>query len=89
MLISGCPCIGKSLISTILADKLNISNVLSTKIVWMVMKNLDNKYFTNYKNLSECKNDYDFDKYCKVVRRGCNTDIKKCLVEGKAVIIEG
>jgi 2-phosphoglycerate kinase len=43
ILLAGAPCIGKSMIATHLAEKLNISNVLSTNMVDLVLKNLKDK----------------------------------------------
>lgn len=43
--IQGAPKIGKSIIATYLAERLNISNVLQTSIVEMMMKLIDDKFF--------------------------------------------
>lgn len=43
--VFGAPSIGKSLIATNLAEKLNISNVLPTSIVKMTMNILDKNVF--------------------------------------------
>ena len=44
ILVFGAPCIGKSLIANGLADRLNVSNVLSTSIVESVMREVNEKY---------------------------------------------
>ena len=41
VLIFGAPCMGKSIIATYLAERLNISNVLQTDIVKMMMRIID------------------------------------------------
>ena len=47
----------------------------------------DNLKTKEYKSEDELVGDYY--KRCKLVRRGANTDMHKCLVEGKPLIIEG
>jgi len=41
ILIFGAPCMGKSILANNLAERLNISNVLQTEIVEMVMRSMD------------------------------------------------
>ena len=45
--IFGAPKIGKSIISQYLAERLNVSNVLQTSIVQMMMKLLNSEFFAN------------------------------------------
>lgn len=52
-MIFGAPCIGKSLLANNLAERLNISNVLQTDIVEMVMKSMESKYFESLSSISE------------------------------------
>jgi len=71
---------------------MNISNVLQTEIVELIMKKLDKNLIPeeNFGFLSQ--NSLEilmFEKHCKLVRKGVNIDIMKCLNEGKPVIIEG
>lgn len=47
ILIFGAPCMGKSLLANNLAERLNISNVLQTDIVEMVMRSIDPLQFAN------------------------------------------
>jgi 2-phosphoglycerate kinase len=57
ILIFGAPCIGKSLIANNLAERLNISNVLQTDIVEIVMRDLDGHYFQTLKNMDEIEDE--------------------------------
>lgn len=71
---------------------MNISNVLQTEIVEMIMKKLDKSLIPeeNKDSLIETNQEIlEFEKHCKLVRKGVNIDIMKCLNEGKPVIIEG
>lgn len=59
IIIFGAPCIGKSLLANNLAERLNISNVLQTDIVAMVMRSME-----------QLSDDDDNDKHCRIIRRG-------------------
>ena len=83
---------GKSNLATYLAERMNISNVLQTEIVELIMKKLDKNLIPeeNKNSLIQSPPEIlEFEKHCKLVRRGVNIDIMKCLNEGKPVIIEG
>lgn len=81
------------MIATYLAERLNIVNVLQTNIVETVMTDLGLDHFYNYKtfneNMSEEELISSYQEHCRKIRKGVNTDINKCFIEGKAVIIEG
>jgi len=72
---------------------MNISNVLQTDIIESVMSRMYPELFEenlktgDYNSKEKLLDEYQ--KRCKLVRRGANTDIHKCLVEGKPLIIEG
>lgn len=69
---------------------MNVSNILQTEIVENVMKSINLDLLP--KPAKPDQSDFiieDFETYCKLVRRGVNIDIMKCLIEGKPVIIEG
>lgn len=71
---------------------MNISNVLQTEIVEMIMKKIDKTLIPeeNKSSLVETASEIvEFDRHCNLVRKGVNIDIMKCLNEGKPVIIEG
>ncbi len=72
---------------------MNISNVLQTDIIESVMSRMyPEKCSTDLKTGTFESKEHlllEYQKRCKLVRRGANTDIHKCLVEGKPLIIEG
>ncbi|KRW98830.1 hypothetical protein PPERSA_10601 [Pseudocohnilembus persalinus] len=96
ILLGGAPKVGKSMLSTYLAERLNISNVLQTSIVQTMMKTLDPKYFENSFDInqeSETEQQQQsqihyYQKTCQTVRKGVHADIYKSLTEGKPLIIE-
>ena len=57
------------------------------------MANIDPNYFNLSKFFDKEENDENLIKnyitHCGLVRRGTNFDIRKCFLEGKALIIEG
>lgn len=92
ILIIGTRCMCKSTLVTQLAERLNVSNILQTSVVYDMISSI--KPEINEQNLFKMElNDEQFsntyDEICKVVRNGVNFDILKCLNEGKPVIIEG
>ena len=93
ILVLGAPCIGKSLIANNLAERLNVSNVLQTSIVEIVMRLIDERYQRTLMDLDEIEDEETllvrFKQYCRIIRQGVSVDIQKCLSEGKPVIIEG
>lgn len=91
ILIAGTKCIGKSTLANYLSERLNISNVLQTKIVSIVMSNIDKKYdFSNiFTSDSIEENLKIYIEQSSLIRKGCNLDMLKAYKEGKAVILEG
>jgi 2-phosphoglycerate kinase len=94
ILISGTLSIGKSTIATKLSERMNISNVLQTKIISDVMASLDHDYrfkpfWIDENIVTDEELIKSFEKECKIIRKGVNYDIQKCMTEGKALIIEG
>jgi hypothetical protein len=93
IIIGGTFCIGKSILATNLAERLNISNVLQTDIVEVIMNKLDPRYSTNPIHLKSFASSeqliQEYQDKCRLARKGFNTDIQKCLKEGKPLIIEG
>lgn len=95
ILIAGAPMIGKTYISNLLSEKLNISNVLQTKVVNLVIKALkkESLHNDNTKDIFKIENSEEFIasyyKQCLNVRKGCDFDIQKAYSEGKSVILEG
>lgn len=93
IIISGTIGLGKSVLATHLAERMNVSNVLQTEIIEMVMHKMNEDYCSDDIKLREYESDEELIKAYKnrarIVRRGANTDIQKALKEGKPLIIEG
>ena len=89
ILVSGPPICGKSTLVTQLADRVNVANVLQTAIVTSVM-NRFNAQGTQPPFWAAHESRIDLYKAeCQSARKGVQTDIIKCLREGKSLIIEG
>ncbi|EGR27274.1 hypothetical protein IMG5_199540 [Ichthyophthirius multifiliis] len=93
ILILGAPKIGKSSLANQLADKLNISNVLQTDIISSVMDSMS-KNIIEQNNWNDIQISDDemlklYQQKCYQIRKGANTDILKCLTQGKPLIVEG
>lgn len=94
ILISGTVFIGKSTIATKLSERMNISNVLQTKVISDVMGYINDNYsfkpfFMDENITSDEELIKRYETECKIIRKGANFDIQKAFLEGKALIIEG
>jgi len=94
ILISGTVFIGKSTIATKLSERMNISNVLQTKVISDVMGCINENYsfkpfYLNENVTSDEELIKQYENECKILRKGANYDIQKAFLEGKALIIEG
>lgn len=98
ILISGTVFIGKSTIATKLSERMNISNVLQTKVIADVMAYLydHDSLIQNLKPFFMDENITTDEELIKVfeyesreIRKGANFDIQKAFTEGKSLIIEG
>ncbi|CAK4679825.1 hypothetical protein LEN26_002930 [Aphanomyces euteiches] len=90
--LAGTSCIGKSTLATKLADRLNLSSVLQTDLIFELMCNFSGKSETSFSDTvfeSESALLAQYADDCSIVRKGVNSDIDKCLKEGKSLIIEG
>ena len=87
IIIAGSEGVGKSQIASLLSGKMNISNVLQTKIVEYVTSSMLGVVFERRKVNDEVTE--GFLNQCKIIRKGCSLDIQKAFKEGKAVILEG
>ena len=88
ILVSGPPICGMSTLVTQLADRVNVANVLQTAIVTSVMS----RFNADCERPFWAAQEHRLDRYkaeCAGARKGVQTDISKCLREGKALIIEG
>lgn len=92
IILAGTACIGKSTLATKLADRLNLSSVLQTDLIFELMCNFSGRQETSYTTEEFPTKDELLDEYkqdCKIVRQGVASDVDKCLKEGKSLIIEG
>uniref|UniRef100_H3GNK9 Uncharacterized protein n=1 Tax=Phytophthora ramorum TaxID=164328 RepID=H3GNK9_PHYRM len=91
-MLAGTACIGKSTLATKLADRLNLSSVLQTDLIFELMCNFSGQEKTSYITTTfPSTGDLiaEYQKECDVVRKGVKSDIDKCLKDGKSLIIEG
>ncbi|KAG2779301.1 hypothetical protein JG687_00007940 [Phytophthora cactorum] len=92
IMLAGTACIGKSTLATKLADRLNLSSVLQTDLIFELMCNFSGQDKTSYITTKFPSTDdliAEYQKECEVVRKGVKSDIDKCLKDGKSLIIEG
>ncbi|CAH0491020.1 unnamed protein product [Peronospora farinosa] len=92
IMLAGTACIGKSTLATKLADRLNLSSVLQTDLIFELMCNFSGQKKTSYITTVFPSTDdliAEYQKECDVVRKGVKSDIDKCLKDGKSLIIEG
>lgn len=92
IMLAGTACIGKSTLATKLADRLNLSSVLQTDLIFELMCNFSGQEKTAYMTTEFASDEElieEYQKECEVVRTGVKSDIDKCLKDGKSLIIEG
>jgi 2-phosphoglycerate kinase len=94
ILISGPPFIGKSTIATKLSERMNISNVLQTKVISDVMNSITKVgNYTPFWLEEDITSNEEliklYEKESRAIRKGVNYDIQKAFIEGKSIIIEG
>ncbi|KAI0524912.1 hypothetical protein KFK09_004302 [Dendrobium nobile] len=94
ILVCGTACTGKSTISTQLAQRLNLPNVLQTDMVYELLRTSTEaplagtpvwaREFNSSEELIT-----EFCRECRIVRKGLAGDLKKAMKDGKPIIIEG
>ncbi|CAI5722110.1 unnamed protein product [Peronospora destructor] len=92
IMLAGTACIGKSTLATKLADRLNLSSVLQTDLIFELMCNFSGQEKTSYITTVFPSTDdliAEYQKECDVVCKGVKSDIDKCLKDGKSLIVEG
>eukprot|EP00002_Diphylleia_rotans_P000877 TRINITY_DN10473_c0_g1_i3.p1 TRINITY_DN10473_c0_g1~~TRINITY_DN10473_c0_g1_i3.p1 ORF type:complete len:404 (+),score=74.65 TRINITY_DN10473_c0_g1_i3:84-1295(+) len=104
ILMCGTACIGKSVLATQLAERLNLPSVLQTRLIYEIMHHSSQcfnevpLYLRKVFSSSDSLVDHDskekqlidcFRNECALIRTGVNGDIEKCLMEGKSIIVEG
>ena len=94
IMVMGTGCVGKSTLATQLAERLNLSAVLQTDLVYEVTRHVSPESWPELKAAFR-KFDSDeeffreFERECAVVRGGLQGELSKVLEEGKSIIIEG
>ncbi|XP_039141735.1 LOW QUALITY PROTEIN: uncharacterized protein LOC120278990 [Dioscorea cayenensis subsp. rotundata] len=94
ILVCGTACAGKSTIATLLAQRLNLPNVLQTDMVYELLRTSTDaplastpvwaREFNSSEELIT-----EFCRECRIVRKGLAGDLKKAMKDGKPIIIEG
>ncbi|CAI5517011.1 unnamed protein product [Closterium sp. Naga37s-1] len=93
--ITGLPCTGKSSVASLLAQRLNLPNVLQTDVVYELLQGMPESPLhalplwarTDLQGGEEVV--AEFCRECKIIRKGLEGDLSKALRDGKPVIIEG
>ncbi|CAO3633495.1 unnamed protein product [Cunninghamella blakesleeana] len=92
ILIAGTGLTGKSTMATRLSERLNLSSVLKTDVIYDLMHTiLDGKMPQKIWNIDGTLEQFQqkmIDE-CKLVYKGLDTDVCKSIGDGKSVIIEG
>ena len=95
IMVLGTGCVGKSTLATQLAERLNLSAVLQTDLVYEVTRHVSQTDGCSDVKALYRKFDTDeefckaFARECAMVRGGLEGELKKVLEEGKSIIIEG
>ncbi|XP_039046857.1 uncharacterized protein LOC120187149, partial [Hibiscus syriacus] len=93
ILVCGTACVGKSTIATLLAQRLNLPNVLQTDMVYELLRTATDAPLASTpvwaQNFSSPELITEFCRECRIVRKGLNGDLKKAMKDGKPIIIEG
>nr|KYP67926.1 2-phosphoglycerate kinase [Cajanus cajan] len=94
ILVCGTACVGKSTIATLLAQRLNLPNVLQTDMVYELLRTSTDAplastpvWARDFSSSEELIT--EFCRECRVVRKGLAGDLKKAMKDGKPIIIEG
>ncbi|KAK3258496.1 hypothetical protein CYMTET_32460, partial [Cymbomonas tetramitiformis] len=92
VLICGTACVGKSTIATQLAERLNLPNVLHTDLICDILR-ADSGPLNPQPLFSRAPPPTDvvheYLRECRVVRKGVEGEVHKCLRDGKPIILEG
>nr|GMD55566.1 2-phosphoglycerate kinase [Ipomoea batatas] len=94
ILVCGTACVGKSTISSLLAQRLNLPNVLKTEMVYELLRTSTDAPLSSTPVWARDFNSSDeliteFCRECRVVRKGLAGDLNKAMKDGKPIIIEG
>ncbi|KAK9909774.1 hypothetical protein WJX75_007283 [Coccomyxa subellipsoidea] len=94
VLICGVPCTGKSTLAQQLASRLNMPNVLQTDAIYELMRMsedgpLQPTPLWDREDLSPGGLVREFLRECRIVRKGLDGSLFKCISDGKSIIMEG
>jgi 2-phosphoglycerate kinase len=90
ILIGGSLCCGKSTLATALSERLNLPSVLKTDVMYeMLCARLVREVWYRERPDDIQKLRLEMQSECDQVTQTLQSSIKKCLMEGKSVIIEG
>ncbi|KAK9815940.1 hypothetical protein WJX72_012313 [[Myrmecia] bisecta] len=94
ILICGASCTGKSTLAQQLASRLNLPNVLQTDIIYDLIRLSEDSPLqqTPLWERSELPPTHlvnEFQRECRIVRKGVEGDLIKAIRDGKSIIIEG
>ncbi|KAK9831529.1 hypothetical protein WJX81_006265 [Elliptochloris bilobata] len=94
IMICGVPCTGKSTLAQQLASRLNLPNVLQTDIIYELLRSAEDSPLAaaplwERQGLAPGALVGEFQRECRVVRKGVDGDLHKCIRDGKSIIMEG
>ncbi|BDA48634.1 probable 2-phosphoglycerate kinase at N-terminal half [Coccomyxa sp. Obi] len=94
VLLCGVPCTGKSTLAQQLASRLNMPNVLQTDAIYELMRMsedgpLQPTPLWDRDDLNPGGLVREFLRECRIVRKGLDGSLFKCIGDGKSIIMEG
>ncbi|KAI9029712.1 hypothetical protein CLU79DRAFT_735633 [Phycomyces nitens] len=90
ILVAGTSSTGKSSIATYLSERLNLSSVLKTDVVYDLMHTIMDGTTPSSLWTQDTDDVIDLlENECKLVCRGLDSDVCKSVTDGKSIIIEG
>ncbi|XP_047270698.1 uncharacterized protein LOC107874325 [Capsicum annuum] len=93
ILVCGTACVGKSTIATLLAQRLNLPNVLQTEMVYELLGTSTDAPLTSSpvwtRDFSSSEDLItEFCRECRIIWKGLAGDLRKATNDGKPIIIE-
>ncbi|KAL0076722.1 hypothetical protein J3Q64DRAFT_1703293 [Phycomyces blakesleeanus] len=90
ILLAGTSSTGKSSIATYLSERLNLSSVLKTDVVYDLMHTIMDGTTPSSLWTQDTEDAMDLlENECTLICRGLNSDVCKSVTDGKSIIIEG
>mmetsp|Transcript_27166 Transcript_27166/g.44294 ORF Transcript_27166/g.44294 Transcript_27166/m.44294 type:complete len:808 (-) Transcript_27166:149-2572(-) len=91
--LTGTGCVGKSTLAMLLAERLNLPNVVHTDMVSELISSIvpATRDVPLWYRLHESEDTFlhQYKEEAKLIRQGIEPDLRKSMKEGKAIIIEG